>query len=138
LDIKKISDFKKVQRRKFFRLNSNLIAEYRIFDESTAAKQEEVPYQRTYTKDISGNGVCIFSSTPIPVGTDLELILWLNEKTSVKAICTVARNTNFDLDDAKVNLIGLHFKTISQKEQDLLVKFIFQEQKKVLKNLKDK
>lgn len=132
-------DFEKIQRRKYFRLDCNLNASYRPHPEEDAGqpKEKKPPaqaYKKTLTKNISGCGVCIVTEEEFPRNSLLEVVLWLNKDTTIKVVCKAIRSIRIEGIKEKKYELGLYFSEISQRDQDMVIKFIFDQQRLLLKN----
>lgn len=128
----------KIQRRNHYRLDYmldvryRLISKYENLDESISCNIED--YTLAYTKNISGCGACIITDNSIERGDCVQLIFELENGIYIDTKCIVARCTAIeDVRPAKYS-IGLSFMEISPKDQDAIVRFIFDKQKQLLKN----
>ena len=120
----------KMQRRMYYRLDYLKDIKVRLKGEKPANKKSNI---RAFTKNISGSGLCIVTDTDIPRKTELEVELTLTEDITVKAKCVVVRCTWFEVMKSRNYELGLSFTEISKKDQDILVKFIYEQQRVRLK-----
>jgi c-di-GMP-binding flagellar brake protein YcgR len=132
LKIQAQSGLERVQRRKHYRLDSLLNSEYRIFGASPD-KSSASSLTKATVKNISGSGACIMTEENVPKNTVIELYIRLNEKTKIKAVCTVLRNQPVEVKKGVSYELGLHFTEISPKDQDIIIKYIFEQQRMLLK-----
>ena len=127
------AEMEKIQRRKHYRLDCFVTAEYSIFIENTDENEANTQSKKAITKNISGSGVCIVVRENIPKGTKIEVTMFLGSNTKVKALCVVMRNNPVEIKDIKNYELGLHFLQISPKDQDSLIRYIFEQQRVLLK-----
>lgn len=132
------SDFEKIQRREYFRLPCFLNTLYYLRPEKDQDKNEftEVPtkdFKKSMTKNISGNGACMIVNENIPKNSTIEVYFTLTETLSIRAIAKVVRSELMDLPQEKKYDLGVYFKSISPKDQDITVKYIFDQQRSLLK-----
>lgn len=128
-----LSDFEKIQRRKYFRLDSILNAKYRVLLEP---KSEETPpvYKKAFTRNLSGNGSGIAIGEELKKNTLIELEISISKDVFIKIEGKVIRCTELPSQREKKFECGLYFTKISQKDQDILIKYIFDQQRMMLKN----
>lgn len=133
LHIQRKSEIEKIQRRNHYRFQCSFSAEFRILDRNGSQDSEEIPAVKAVTKNISGSGVCIVTSKDIPKNTAVELTIHFNDTLKVKVVCIVMRNTPFEIKKSASYELGLHFTEISPRDQNFLIKYIFEQQRLLLK-----
>lgn len=131
-------DFEKIQRRNYFRLDCLLNATYILLneetDESNASDAAPIPGKKALTRNISGNGARIVIDEKIPKGSSIQVKLWLTKEVVINVTAKVVRCTQIEgIRDTKYE-VGLYFTKLTQREQDILVKYIFDQQRLQLKN----
>ncbi|MDP4093251.1 MAG: flagellar brake domain-containing protein [Bacillota bacterium] len=144
--IKVTGEFEKIQRRKYFRLDCNIPAYFRVCPDTETddylrleirkdidKKTLESNYIKALTRNISGSGSCIVSDEKISKDATLELVLLLEGSSYIRTICKVMRIDEIDTSKDKKFETGLHFAEITDRGQDLVIKFIFEQQKQLLK-----
>jgi c-di-GMP-binding flagellar brake protein YcgR len=122
--IPKPAEVKKIQRRSFVRLNTNIYVNIAIPDSDDSPKT-------SLTKNISGGGLQLLSERPVAVGHVLSLSFPLADFT-VEAEGTVVHTIPPDAPNDKYRL-GIQFVNIDEKTREAIVKYIFHkevEQKK--------
>jgi len=148
LNVNITGDFEKIQRREFFRLDCILNVMYRVIenpDENMPEKQNikdkpggvgtehpKVKFKKATTKNISGNGICIITSEKIEKNSVVEIILNLHKDLSIHAVCTVVRR-NLLQNRRSHYEVGLQFTNIDDKSKNTLIKYIFEEQRKIIR-----
>ncbi len=127
LKIKKVSNIKNIQQRKYYRLLTTLNVVKHFKEKKSNVEYNDI--ENCETKDISGGGMKIYSNKLHNIGDKVACSIdLLNEKIFVK--CKVVRLDNVDSFSYKY-LIGLEFIDIDDKYRDLIVKYIFKEQRKL-------
>jgi len=120
-------DFKEIQRRKYFRPDCNLKAEYRLSKEADITSKEtvnDVHYKKTMAQNISSCGACILIDENIPIHSIIDLIVWLTDKRSIKMKYRVIRSIKFTYGNVKKYETGLYLEDMTQLDQNILVKYI--------------
>lgn len=136
----------KIQRRKYYRLDCNLPVNYRICreDETPDSLASEIrkPIEKTVldsefkkglTKNLSGSGLCIVIEEKIDKDSILEVIIWTDETTYIRTICSIMRMAEVITPRDKKYEIGLHITNITERGQNIIIKFVFEKQKEILK-----
>jgi c-di-GMP-binding flagellar brake protein YcgR len=126
------AEMEKIQRRKHYRLDCFVNAEYSVFVENVD-ENVSIQSKKALTRNISGSGVCILVGEDIPKKTRIEVTMHLGPNTQVKALCAVMRNTPVEIKSITNYELGLHFLQISPKDQDSLIRYIFEQQRVLLK-----
>lgn len=121
----------KIQRRKHYRLDSVLNSEFKILD-TAADKTEPDPLFKATVKNISGSGACIITDQNVPRNSVIDLYIYLNPATKIRAMCLAMRNEKIEVKKSFIYELGLHFADISAKDQDLVIKYIFEQQRMLL------
>ena len=131
LKISAQSEPEKIQRRKHYRLDSLLNCEFKVLDASPD-KPAAVSFMKGTVKNISGSGACIITEEKIPKNSLVDLFIYLGE-TKIRALCVVLRNEQIEVKKGISYELGLHFADISAKDQNLIIKYIFEQQRMLLK-----
>ncbi len=126
LKIKRISDIKVIQDREHFRLSNNIpISKY--FEKESEENKGFI--EESETKDISGGGMKIYSNILHEIDDVVACSIDLfDEKLFIK--CKVVRIEEVDSFNYKY-LVGLQFIDIEDRSRDIIVKYIFEEQRKL-------
>lgn len=131
LIVQPVNEPVKIQRRTHFRLDC--MADVLVRPNETNSKADHKPAIKAFTKNISGSGLCIVTSVNIPKNSEVDIELSLADNILIIAKCIVIRNTQFEVKKSKSYEIALHFTDISQKDQDNLIRYIFEQQRMQLK-----
>lgn len=132
------SKIAKIQRRDHYRLDCMLDVKYRLLSDETPVKGAdefvEIPeYKNAYTKNISGRGACIIVDEPIERGTCLHIQISLEDGHFMETKCVAVRCVRVEEIEHSKYSVGLFFIDISHREQDAVIRYIFEKQKQLLK-----
>lgn len=126
--LKQVSPIHRLQRRNFYRLKINLPVGFQVIKEDS--DQGEVNYVKAYTADISGGGMRLLTDEKLEPGQQLKCRIPLGEKDFlelkglvVRVVPCVEGNYKFE--------VGVKFVDILEVEQDRLIRFIFQQQRRL-------
>jgi len=130
------SEISKIQRRSHFRLDIVLEAAILPADDD-GDEAETIAPLKAYTRNISGSGVCIISEKDFPKNTVLRMELGLTDGTQISTKGIVVRSQEVEARKGRNYELGIHFTDISPKDQDRLIRYIFQQQRLILKKDKE-
>lgn len=137
-DISITSEFSKIQRRRFYRLEAVLECKYSFIDEQLIStdklnfqKPDESRLKTGMTKNISGSGFCLVQEESISSGAVLDVIINLDDTASIQVFAQVIRSIHIS---SKKYEIGMNIIKISPRDADILTRFIFEKQRMMLKN----
>ncbi len=137
-DISITSEFDKIQRRRFYRLEAVLECKYNFIDEHLVStnklnfqKPDESRLKTGVTKNISGSGFCLVQEESIDSGAVLDVIINLEDTASIQVFAQVIRSIHIS---SKKYEIGMNIIKISPRDADILTRFIFEKQRMMLKN----
>ncbi len=132
------SEFTKIQRRMNYRLDTVLECKYAIVEDHslTNAKHEfkEISasdLKNTFTKNISGSGLCLITDNEIDSGMISDISVDLEGMGNIRVLAQAIRSTSIE---NKKHEVGMNFVYISPQDSSTLTKFIFQKQRQMLKN----
>lgn len=120
----------KIQRRDFFRFECTLNTKVGLLNEGEENDNKNARYFDSIIHDISGGGIRISSDIEVKNGDKLECIIDL-ETDSVLVIGNVVR-----VSKGKGNYkheYGVNFISISNQNRDQIIKYIFEQQRKLRK-----
>ncbi|HOM02076.1 MAG TPA: flagellar brake protein [Acetivibrio sp.] len=127
------SEIKRIQRRDFFRFDCSIPVSYRIVDKPGIYDNQR-KFTKSYTRDLSGGGVCIRLKERIETGQLLRCELSLNDFNKVSFLGRVVRLTEYDKEnDVYKYEIGIKFEEIEEKDRERIISYIFQEQRRLIK-----
>lgn len=132
------SEFKKIQRRMNYRLNTVLECKYVTVDDQTLIGEKpefkEIPsneLKNALTKNISGSGVCLIMDNSYDSGMLSDISIDLEGMGQIRVLAQVIRSTSVE---NKKHEVGMNFIYISPQDLITLTKFIFKKQRLMLKN----
>lgn len=143
VQLKLISEFEKYQRREFFRLSTNIdmsiVAmtenEFRDFMVSKVIPEEfENEICSGIATDISGGGTKIITRGQYPKGTVLVLDFDIVNDSGFNHVEILSKVVNCEKSEYKpeLNEVRVQFKWVSNTIRENLVKFIHDEQRKLI------
>ena len=124
---------KKIQRRAHYRLDCTLNVEYEICFNNAPQEMDKPRYKKALTKNISGSGACIVAGEEIMKNAVLDILISLSETVKARATCSVLRCTPLEMSKIPKYELGLHFTDITAQNQDNIIKYIFEQQRRLLK-----
>lgn len=131
LIIQAAGELEKIQRRSHFRLDH--IARALVWINGKNEKSDKKTAIKASTKNISGSGLCIVTEIEIPKNAEVDIEFDLTEDIVIAAKCIVVRKSSFEVKSSRNYETGLHFTNLSQKDQDSIIRFIFEQQRVQLK-----
>ena len=130
MKVEAISEITKIQRRGYFRLKLIKDIECRA-----AANMEDREFGEVFKGtmvDISGGGVLFTTTTDIDEYGIIELTIDLNGKKLV-VLSSIRRKSLISAGTKVKYTYGVRFENISDFERNLIAKYIFEEQRKLIK-----
>lgn len=129
LKIVRLNDITRIQERNFFRLSVSLEIEKRF---KMKDKNEEIVFEEMCrTSDISGGGVKFFSNFKHQKNDQLLLTLNIDNK-ELNILGEVVRVSESSGNDYNYE-IGVKFINIDNLERDIIIKYIFEQQRELRK-----
>jgi c-di-GMP-binding flagellar brake protein YcgR len=127
-------DLQRSQKRRFVRVSIILPVKYRKFTGNAAFKEQ---FNIGRTNDLSIGGVNITVSKSIPIDTKLDMEIELNDATRVYVVGQVLGGEDKVIDGISRRIEKINFIEIDPEVEDVIMKFIFdQERKEVRKDKK--
>ena len=118
------SPLKKIQRRKYYRLDAFIPTKF------YPEKQENKKYTGVI-ENISGGGMLLAASLDLKIGDIIKFRLNLKDYGVLDLKGKVVRK-NKNEKSLKYNyLYGIYFMDINEKNRDIIIKYIFEEQRKL-------
>ncbi len=131
LVVKPTSELFKLQRRANYRLDYTTNVLIKINQHHNLSKPAQVI--KAHTKNISGSGLCVISDIELPKGTDVTVELHLSKAQRITAKCHVVRSESIVIRKVKSYYLGMHYYDITKQDQERLIRFIFEQQRLLLK-----
>ncbi len=125
LEVKKISDIRKYQMRRYYRFNISIPVEKEFIIKKKTGK--ETITEECRTKDISGNGLRLYSNFKHRVGDIIKCKFKIEDQfMNIKS--KIVRIEEIDTFEYKYSL-GIDFIDIIEKDRDIIIKFIFKQER---------
>ena len=126
LEIPAEEPIRHLQRRQFVRVDYHFAVEYQILSDGAEPDKKSQPKKRSYSKNISGNGICLIMDERVPKGTVMDMYLPLfPEKPPIYVMGEVVRSDEPPDGHRKDFDVGIRFVQIRLVDQDRIVKFVF-------------
>lgn len=133
LKIKRLTNIQKIQRRDFFRFDNIIPVIYRVIDSVDDIENNTIQYKKSITKDLSGSGLCMLVEERLDEYAQLECGISLAPDYNIYFIGRIIRVIKCDFESKYKYEIGLSYKLIENKDREEIVKYIFNEQRKLRK-----
>jgi c-di-GMP-binding flagellar brake protein YcgR len=128
-----MADPKKVQKRRFVRLDIVLPVKYRRY---TGNPVFQANFNVGRTINLSVGGVKLSVSTPIPSGTKLDMEIEISDSIKPYVVGKVVGGEERVIDGISRRIEKIGFVEVDKDAQDLMMKYIFENLRKVVR--KDK
>lgn len=122
----------KVQRRQFYRFECSLPVRYRLVGTLNPVYNDDTPFTKAVTKNLSGGGLSIAINEKIERDKYIECELMLADDKVVRFYGKVVRLIKLDNDLHKYEA-GVVFRKIENKDREDIIKYIFQQQRNLRK-----
>jgi c-di-GMP-binding flagellar brake protein YcgR len=122
-----IVDFRKIQRRAFYRIESHLPAVLSAGDESDNVQNVQPSVFKLSTKDLSAGGARVISKESFALGSDVFLEIELPGKDPVRSLGKVVR-LETAAPESGIYWVSIQFTSIEELDRKKIVRFVFQKQ----------
>lgn len=133
LKIEVKGEIEEIQRRQFFRFDCVLPVQYRKVKSLSDAASSRESFNNAITQDVSGSGVCMLVEESIDNDALLDCRIILGDSNAVRFVGSVVRLSKCNFESRYKYEVGLHFKSIDNKDREVIIKYIFNEQRKLRK-----
>jgi c-di-GMP-binding flagellar brake protein YcgR len=133
LKIKILSGIERVQRREFFRYECILPVKYRVVEDLINSDDKTKIPKDAVTKNISGGGVCIRLDEELDINKLIKCDLSLSKTKKIRFYGKVVRKNKLDDNTTFKFEAGVLFEKIEYSDKEAIVRFIFEEQRKLIK-----
>ena len=108
-----------MERRSYKRIDDSIQVKFVMKSD----KWGSIPYDTSYTKNISGGGFLFNSKIPINVGEIIEVKFYIQSRQEfVMAVAKVVRV--IDIVENKLYEIGIQFLSIKDDDEKMLLKYV--------------
>lgn len=133
IKVEQQGEIHKVQRREYYRLDCLLKVRYRQMKSYNPVYNEDIPYRQTFAKNLSGGGISLLLEERIEIGKILECEIFNEQNKNVHFFGKVLRFEMAELDGRFKYEAGVAYIRINESDRDAVIKFIFEEQRKLRK-----
>lgn len=130
--VEKAGEMVRVQRREYFRLDCFLKVRYRVV-ESFGKSDDIVPFKQTIAKDLSGGGICLLLTEKLKPGTLVECEILGILPENIKCMGRAVRYDNIHNAGRYKYTVGIAFDEINDSEREAVIRYVFREQRKLLR-----
>lgn len=131
LRLKILSELNRVQRRDYYRLKITRTIELKKIN-TNKKEEENNGYYEGILADISGGGVLFFSKLELNLNDLIKLKISLDENKTFE-LNGIIKRKEFNIEKSFLYEYGAEFKNMKRIDRDILIKFIYDEQRKLLK-----
>lgn len=131
--IEKRGEIVKIQRRSFFRLDCYVDVRYRVVRSFGDGDDSDSPFRKTITSDLSGGGIRLLLDERLEPGTYLECELLTEGDRKIRFYGKVVRFEYTGTGGKYRYAAGVAYVDIDEREREEVIKYIFKEQRKLLK-----
>lgn len=128
--LKAISELKKTQRRGYYRLKITRIMKVRKIDNDADGNSSN--HYEAILSDISGGGALFFTKLEVNLNDLVGLEIKIDDK-NILSLKGIIKRKMFNIEKSFLFEYGVEFKDVRKSDRDALIKFIFNEQRKLLK-----
>ena len=133
LKIEAVSEIEKVQRRSYYRLECSLPVMFRQVESFNPAHSEGVPFKKTLASNLSGGGIRLLLEEKLEAGKIVECEIRVGEEKLIRFFGRVMRHEVREDEGRFKYEAGIAYIKISKNDREAVVKYIFDEQRKLRK-----
>jgi len=130
--LKVVSEPIRIQRRNFYRLKTIKSIGYRIINNLNSSEEENIRYDEGIILDISEGGLRFCTNKEMQEYDELEMIIDIGVHKGMKLKGIITRK-DFNEEKSGLYEYGVRFSEINKQVRNLLMKYIYEEQRKLLK-----
>lgn len=131
--IEKLGEIARIQRRSFFRLDCYVDVRYRVINPSDNGRNSDIPFRKTITSDLSGGGIRLLLDEKLKPGTYLECELFSETDRKIRFYGKVVRFEYVESEGKYRYAAGIAYVDIDENDREEVIRYIFSEQRKLLK-----
>lgn len=106
---------------------------YRVIKSFNDETNRDIPFRETITSDLSGGGMRLLLNEKLEPGTYLECQLFTGTDRNIRFFGKVVRFEYTGSGGKYRYAAGIAYADIDEKEREEVIKYIFEEQRKLLK-----
>jgi c-di-GMP-binding flagellar brake protein YcgR len=123
----------KVQRRSYYRLNCSVQIQYRIVDSMNEVYNDNIPFKKSFSNNISGGGISFMLEEKVEIGRLVECELFTSQDKKVRFFGKIIRYERSELEGRFKYAAGIAYVKINDNDREAVVRYIFNEQRKLRK-----
>ena len=131
--IEQLDRISRVQRRRYFRLDCSLRVKYRVVNNVTCDQNIDDIFLESIANNLSGGGLNLMLEERIEKGKFVECKVFLDDIHKVNFTGQVVTSERRDIESKFKYEVGITFVKISNGEREAVVRYIFEEQRKLRK-----
>ena len=131
--IEQAGNIVRIQRRRFFRLDCYADIMYRVVETFGNARRSDIPFRKTITGDLSGGGIRLLLDERLEPGAYIECELFSEDEQKVRFFGKVVRFEHTGNAGRYRYAAGIAYVDIEEKDRDAVIRYIFNEQRKLLR-----
>lgn len=138
-----LTDLKKYQRRRFYRLDCMFSIQYRVIVEDDFQEQQEksqedlseesiIEWEKGTISDLSGGGIRFHGDHDVPIGTIIEVKLPLSLKSGIVPLTFMMQVIAcvHHKERGSIYEIRGEFLEITDREREMVIRYVFEEQRR--------
>ncbi len=129
----KLGEIVRIQRRNFFRLNVLLEVWYRVVTYSNKEYNEDIPFKKTLATDLSGGGISLILEEKLGKDCNVECEIFRGRPEMISFTGKTVRCERIVSESKYSYSVGIEFVDISDNDREKVIRFIFDEQRKLIK-----
>ncbi|SHJ06102.1 flagellar brake protein [Lutispora thermophila] len=130
--LKVISEPVRIQRRDYYRLKITKPIKIRVINITNDSEDKFIEYKNGFLLDISEGGMMVCTKEKFEDGDFLEIIMDLEDGKVIRIKGKIVRRM-YNPEKSGLYEYGIEFFDVSKKDRNQLAKFIYNEQRKLLK-----
>lgn len=127
------SDIMRVQRREYYRLGCSLPVKFRVVESKNDMANKGIQFRQTIASNLSGGGICLLLEEKIEAGKIVECEIFTEENKVIRFFGKVTRHGKNSFEGKYKFEAGIVYIRINNNDRESVVKFIFNEQRKLRK-----
>ncbi len=140
LFIEKLGEIVRIQRRDYYRLDMLLEVRYRVisyfdqvYTEIPYEEYTDMPYEKTLATDLSGGGIYLLLNEKIEIDSLMNCEISTGRFGKISFIGKLVRCERIRKVSKYKYSAGIEFVEISDNNREKVIRFIFNEQRKLIK-----
>jgi c-di-GMP-binding flagellar brake protein YcgR len=131
--VMKDGEIARVQRRNYYRLDMLLEVSYRSIGPGRRGYTGERQFKNSLAVNLSGGGICLLLDDEFEAGDLLECEMTFDRTQNIRFCGKVVRFDESDREGRYKYKAGLAYIEIDENDRETVVRYIFQEQRKLLR-----